>query len=294
MRILLSLFWLLLCLSPVSAETFRAPAPDRNLNHSDYEIKLLRIALEHAGDHELVLVEDYRGLPSNQGRKLRQFVDGNSPYDVIFSGYSPARENELRMIYIPLTRGLLGHRLLFIRRATDTQLKAIHSLAGLTKAITLGMPISHPERSIYEAANFTVVAAPGGEALWDLLARGRYDALLFGADESALILEKYGGIRDGASLVISNHIRVSYAYDSFFYVAKGDDRRAAIIEEGLKKAYASGAFMTHFQNFPPIREGLALIEAGTRQEIHMDNPFISDRFRAIPAKYWHQFGSETE
>lgn len=277
----------ILLAAPVArAEVFRMEAPPTDVANLDYEVQLLRIALEHAGDHELLLIEAERAGPSNQGRFIRQFSDGNSPFNVIFSGYSLEREHLLEMIPIPLTRGLLGHRLLFIEQATDSTLASIHSLADLTDRITLGMAISHPERPIYEAAGFHVTTAPS-DRQWDLLALGRFQALLFGADESAPLLMNSGGIREGGEITISNEVRLSYPYDSFFYVAKGDKARAAIIEQGLKAAYASGAYMAHFERYPAIRDGLALLAKTDRRVFWIDNPYVSDRFRAIPDEYWH-------
>lgn len=274
------------------AESFRVPAVSAQVEYDDYEIRLLQIALDHApGQHDLILMPRPANDTANQGRRLHQFADGNTPYNVIFSGYSLERESLLNMVYVPLTRGLLGHRMLFIRRETDARFAGVFTLQQAVDTIALGMPISHPERPIYEHAGFRVVTALPG-AIWDLLARGRYDALLYGMDESALVLEKYGGIRGASSIVISNQVRISYSYDSFFYVRKGEEHLAAIITEGLEIAYASGAFMKHFESFAPIREGLAMAATAKRRALVIDNPFVSEKFRAIPERFWHRFADD--
>ncbi|SDE69107.1 hypothetical protein [Kordiimonas lacus] len=275
-------------IDPLQAETFRieAPPPD---GHFDYEVKLLQIALAHAsGDHSLVLVEPDDERPANQGRMLRQFADGKSPYNILFSGYSPEREDMLEMVYIPLTRGLLGHRLLFIEEKTDSLLASIDTLAQFKSLVTLGMAISHPERPIYEYNGLQVTSAPS-DSQWQLLARGRFHALLFGVDEAFPLLALKGGQHGNATITVSGQVRISYLYDSFFFVAKGDSKRAAIVTEGLLAAYDSGAFMAHFSNYPAIKQGLEIVAAHDRRVFWINNPYTSSRMRAIPGRFWHRF-----
>ncbi len=287
-RLCAFLSWLLAGIPTLHAETFRIEAPPADHNF-DYEVQLLRIALEHAsGDHELILVEPDDSRPTNQGRMLRQFADGNSPYNILFSGYSPEREDQLEMIYIPLTRGLLGHRLLFIEEKTDALLATINTLEAFRHHVTLGMAISHPERPIYEYNGLQVTSAPS-DLQWQLLARGRFHALLFGVDEAYPLMAMQGGSHGDATITLSNEIRISYLYDSFFYVAKGDTKRAAIVTEGLMKAYDSGAFMAHFANYPAIKAGLEIVASHDRRVFWINNPFTSSRMRAIPGRYWHRF-----
>ena len=275
---------------PSFAAHFRVIEPP-DYPGSDYEVVLLEIALALAdGNHTLERVPNPSGVDYNQSRAFRQFADGNAVYNVTYSGYDLTRESELRMIYIPLTRGLLGRRVLFIREKSRAIVASAQTLTQLTRLVSIGVPIGHPERAIFEDAGFKVMSVPG-KARWTLLARGRFTALLFGVDEMTPLMAAFGGKRDGATIEVSPDVMISFPYDSFFFVGPADTELADIIEQGLKRAYDSGAFMQHFCAHPSIRGGLEDAAHHPRRDFAIANSYISEKVKAIPARYWHSFDS---
>lgn len=251
-----------------------------------YEVGLLEIALEHLdGDHSLSL------LPSgvNQSRALSMIVDGKAPYNIYFSGYSPSREATLRMVPIPLTRGLLGYRLLLTKRELLPEITLLKTVAQLKERVTLGVNIGWPDMDILRHAGFQVVSG----SVIRLMQGDRVQAIPIGLHERNIFLSRFNtGESDVEPYMISHNQLIAYRFDSFFYVAKEDRKRAVLIKRGLENAYASGAFMKHFETFPAIRDGLTFYARHKPETFHVTSPYDKSTLSTIPARYWHQFDED--
>lgn len=253
--------------------------------NADYEVKLLQIALNHApGEHRLFYVD----VNQTQGRMFRELSDGTSPMNIIFSGYSKEREAITQMIYVPLTRGLLGNRMFLTHQDSARQFRGITTLEQLTKTISVGVGVTRPSEIILPAAGFNIVRVPGAQLI-PMLIRQRFTGLLYGLDEIDLLLNEVKAMPGGESIIIEKSALVSFPFDSFFFVGPEDQTRANIVTTGLHKAYVSGAFMSHFEAFPPIQDGLRLFKESNPTIYKIENPDLSDAVRDIPQSYWHDF-----
>ena len=96
---------------------------------------------------------------------------------------------------------------------------------------------------ILDAAGLKVVTAPY-DALPDMVERDRFDCFLRGAHEAPNEVAKH------PALAVENDLLVVYPFTSFFFVNKTDAALAEALETGLKKAYADGRFMQHFNGHP--------------------------------------------
>lgn len=282
-RLVQALFLVCLASLPVLSVEFRMIAPP-DIEHGDYEARLLRLALDHLdGEHVLIFVP----AMGSQERELRTLAAGLAQYNVHYSGYSTQREAILKLVPIPLTRGLLGHRVFVIRPDFPAGINTVRSLEAFARQVPLATGASWPDRYILQTAGFSVLA---GGSVWELLDRGRVAAVPMGVDEvlpHLAALDK-AGTYSTAFAVHPRHM-VAYRYDSFFYVAPDDLERAALIEEGLQRAYKSGAFMELFESFPPIAGGLRFIQENKPIIFNLDNAGLSETIRAIPDDYWHKF-----
>lgn len=267
----------------VIAIEFRMVAPPA-IKHGDYEAKLLQLALNHLdGSHELTFVTS----SLSQERQLRALASGSSKYNVHYSGYSRQRESLLKLVPVPLTRGLLGHRLLIMHPEQSRRIRAVKSLTELTERISLATGANWPDKTILRGAGFTVLA---GRKFWNLLARSRIDAVPVGVDEIAPHMDTFAQNSSyGADFIVHPRHMLSYQYDSFFYVAPDDTIRAALIEDGLRRAYESGAYMKLFRTFPPIADGLQFVEENKPIVLKVENTELSEAIRAIPTEFWHRF-----
>ncbi len=283
--------YLILCFasSSVSAVDFYIQKPYDQPN-ADYEVKLLRIALDHMpGTHTINFVP----ISYSQGRAFRELAGGTAPINILYSGYSKEREATTRMIYVPLTRGLLGNRMFIIHKKADTLFKNITRLEQLTNRITIGVGTTRPEEIILPSAGFSIVRGPGNQLI-PMFLRGRFTGLLYGLDEIDLVYRAIASRKPSNNTLINKDILLSYKFDSFFFVQPDDETRANLVEEGLERAYASGAFMKHFKGFPPIQVGLSLVETHKPKVFKVINPDLSEAVENIPAKYWHEFNIAEE
>ena len=61
---------------------------------------------------------------------------------------------------------------------------------------------------------------------------------------------------------------------------------AEALETGLKKAYADGSFMAHFNSHPAIKAIFDDASIAQRRRFDIPNPFLTEETKSIPAEYW--------
>lgn len=276
----------LVCLAAVAAVPARAAETlHLALLHGDprvfaYEIDVFRLALAKSGyDAKLEVIP----LKTTQARVLADLEHGRGEAEVFFTGFSRDREEKFLQIDIPLTRGLLGHRVFAIRTADQPRFDAIHTLDQL-RGMRIGSGFDWPDTDIFRANGFTVVTADY-YPLWRMLRSDRFDAFNRGLHEAYIEMTEQGD-RDGVPLMVAPGLMVSYRFDYFIYVRKQQRRWYEILRHGLEVAYDDGSFVTHFNSHPAIRPVLDLQERGQWRVFPIDNPLLSPRIRAIPERYW--------
>lgn len=97
---------------------------------------------------------------------------------------SPAREQGVIVIRIPLLKGLLGQRLLAIRADSASRYGQVRTLDDLRRDFTLGQCHDWPDTGIQKAAGLnTVTAPPSYDTLYPMLQARRFDAIPLGINE---------------------------------------------------------------------------------------------------------------
>lgn len=276
------LFVILTFVAPkANAEDFKLAILHGDPEVFSYEISVVDMALAHAdGDHRLQLIY----LPNtNQVRILKMLAQGNL-INIFFTGYDRERENRFLQVNIPLTRGLLGHRVFIKKKSTDVS-DQVTSIEDIQK-LRVGSGIGWPDTDIFKAAGFKVVASTY-ENLWPMLDKERYELFNRGLQEAFVEVEQQA--LKGYEFEVDPNLMVSYPYDYFLYVNKKSTHLHAILEQGLKRAYETGAFMENFNNHPAIQQAIKEGRPTERTHFRIANPHLSERARAIPAHYWHQF-----
>ena len=262
-----------------SADVFKLGILHGNLDIFNYEISVVRLALDHAGrEHELVVIP----LPDVTQERILKFLEFGDVINVFFSGYSKDRESTFLQVDIPLTRGLLGHRV-FIRKANAPSLSNVQTIDQL-KSYKIGSGIGWPDTDIFEAAGFNVVKATYGN-LWPMLDKQRYDLFNRGINEAATEIRQQK--RKGYKFEVDENVLVSYPYDYFLYLNKNSTRLHQILTKGLQKAFDNGSFQKNFLSHPNIKKALSQFPLKDMAVFKLNNPFISDRIRQIPNSYWY-------
>ncbi|WP_165857151.1 ABC transporter substrate-binding protein [Marinobacter sp. JSM 1782161] len=271
----------LLCLlfaTQASAATFRVGLLHGDARIFDYELSVIRLALAHApGQHELEVVP-MPGVPQNRIFAILNQTPG--PINLFFSGYSPEREQRLRQVDIPMTRGLLGVRLFAVDNARLDELSGIHSLDDL-RQWRIGSGTGWPENTIMRQ-NGLDLKTSSYDNLWEMLNYERFDLFHRGIQEIFTELARPGR----ENLAVLPGVALAFRYDYFLYVARDRTDLHDILLQGLQTAYRNGAFMDHFLSHPQIRTALDQSRLQNRRLIRLALPESSALGR-IPARYWY-------
>ncbi|WP_328186334.1 hypothetical protein [Marinobacter sp. OP 3.4] len=274
----------LLCLTFIDlhqhahAATFRVGLLHGDTEIFDYELSVIRLALDNApGQHTLEVVP-MAGTPQN--RIFAILNETSAPIDLFFSGYSPERERQLLQVDIPLTRGLLGFRLFAVKSSRLEELGDIATLEDLYQW-RIGSGTGWPENRIMRR-NGLQLDTSSYDNLWRMLDYERFDLFHRGIQEIFTELNKPG--RD--NIAVLPGIALAMHYDYFLYVSRDRQDLHDILLEGLQTAYQNGAFMENFRSHPQIQTALEQSRLHERKLIWLDMPETSSLGR-IPSEYWH-------
>lgn len=270
----------LLAGSPALAQTFRLGLLHGDEEIFDYEISVLRLALEHApGDHRLEIVP----LPDATQERIFAMLDAPSaPVNLFFSGFSPSRESRLLQVNVPLTRGLLGYRLFAVKSSRLPELVQIHSLADL-KDYRIGSGIGWPDNDVLSANGLSLVTSRY-ENLWRMLEVERFDLFHRGIQEIFTELGRPGR----EDLAVLPNVALFFPFDYFFYVSRQRPDLHNLLFSGLVAAYDSGAFMANFERHPAIRNALDRGELASRTLLRLELPENYRSLNRIPTRFWHE------
>jgi hypothetical protein len=214
-------------------------------------------------------------------RALDELAEGRT-INLHWSSMSRVDEAKLRAIRIPIHRGLIGFRVLVIRKDRQPEFDHIDTLEQL-RALTGGQGLGWVDTDILRSAGLHIETAPY-DALFRMVEAGHIDYYPRGVIEAYCELQARH--RANPDLVIENHLLLAYRSDFIFYTSKRDNRLADAIEEGLRKAYADGSYIQLFRTHPYIRSALDRADLAHRKVIWIDNPYLSKQDRDIPSDYW--------
>lgn len=231
----------------------------------DYPAELLDLVLKQSG-------KDYRLQPSDhsdpQLRALKH-VQSGIELDVTWSATSIEREKHLRVIRIPIDKGLLGWRIPLIRQSDLARFNAISTRQEL-QAMTAGQGHDWPDVSIMRHNDFSVMAASSYSGLFKMLAMGRIDYFPRAINEVWLESERH----PDKALMVDPNLLLVYHEPLYFFVNAEADELAKDIEQGLEKLIASGEFEVLFNHH--YGDYLKRSNLAGRKVFLLENPFLPE------------------
>ncbi|WP_429154959.1 hypothetical protein [Aeromonas media] len=277
--------WLIklcLCLPLLAqAQTLTVKVPSRPINDldSEYQLKLLELALNRAGQpYKLERVD----LNLNQFT-LQQELRKGKTINLFWMGTSSALESSLIPIPIPLFRGLEGLRLSFIHSDAQEKFNQVNTLADL-KQLKAAQGVGWADNKILEQAGIATYAGRYSN-LFRLINDGdKLDFFPRGLVE--IFAERRELAAQYPNLAIEQHLLIRYPFAEFFFVSPESPKLAKALRTGLERAYADGSFMRFFHENPRIREALTSANLAQRVTISLPNPDMTPLLRSIPAQYW--------
>jgi len=250
-------------------------APD-----APYKTELLRLILEKTeaedGPYRIEYVEE-----TVQGRVIEMINTGDM--SLIITMTSQEREDRLRPIRIPVFKGLYGYRALIINRADQARFEAIQSVEEL-KALWAGQGHDWPDLEILQANGFNVVGGSDYHALFDMLAKRRFDYFPRGLHEPWLEVAEHPDL----DLIVDRHLIIHYPAPGYIFVAKDNAALAERLERGFRAAIADGSFDAFFRTHPDMTETLALGQLDTRLIFEVPNPLLSPETPLDQPELWYR------
>lgn len=200
-------------------------------------------------------------------RIMQQVLEG---HDInVFWG--PALEqysrSELFKINIPLVRGLLGCRIMLIRKGEQDKFSNLASPMD----ILYGLGNGWADTKIFEQNHLRFLTAIDNEALYYTLSAGRYDAVPFGAD---FVYKHLMASRNHVNnLELEEENILYYPMPVIFYVNRNFPALAYALENGLKNLQKNGKMLEIFNKHN--RDVYSFLNLKNRKVFTLHNPMLA-------------------
>ncbi|MRW86852.1 transporter substrate-binding domain-containing protein [Pseudoduganella sp. FT26W] len=242
-----------------------------------YPVRLLRMALARSGD-------DYALEPTTvmmrQNRALAE-LRGGRVIDVLWTMTSQTRERELLPVRIPLDMGLIGWRLLLIRRRDAARFAAVRKAADL-QALDALQGHDWPDTDILRANHYRVQTASDYAGMFKMLESGRVDyfprAVFEVWHEAAAFAEQ--------GLMVAPGLALHYPSAFYFFVNRSNPTLAAAIQQGLEGMLADGSYVHVFQEY--FGDMIARSTLPARRVFELRNPLLSAATPLGSKELWYR------
>jgi len=213
--------------------------PDPQLT---YMRRIVELALARAGSRREIRPTD---LDMAQGRTLVELAAGHSPVDLMWTVTDSQREaSRLLPVRIPIDRGMMGWRLLLVRRKELNQWRDVRSLDELRKRLA-GQGHDWPDTTILRANGLQVGTSSVYDALFRMLAAGRVDYF----PRSILEIDAEMADNRYPDLAIAPNLMLHYPAAAYLFVSPNRPELATELKAGLEAAVADGSFQRLHREF---------------------------------------------
>lgn len=231
---------------------------------TDYMNGLLKLALAYS---DKTYVFSTTSEVYSRPRVMESVKSG--AISVMWGGTSEEMERDFIPIRIDAYRGLMNHRLFFIRQGDQGRFDNVKTLEDL-KQIRFGQGRSWQDASILEHAGLNVIKATKKPSLYYMLDGERFDAFPRGANEVWTELSAFPDLK----LTVEKKLVLIYPLPTYFFVTHKDPELAKDIEYGLESAIKDGAFNKYFYGSSEVQEALQKADLGNRRAIRINNPYL--------------------
>jgi hypothetical protein len=186
-------------------------------------------------------------------------------------------------VRIPIDRGMLGYRVLLVRRELLPRFSAVQTLGDLAP-FRFGSKNGWADTTVLRNAGLTVVTGDSFDGLFHMLASRRFDAFGRGAGEALREMRERANLLQ--DIVIEPHLLIEYPMPVYFWFTKdaAGKMRAARVRAGLERMIEDGSLRRLFDaEFGGV---IAALDFPHRQVIRLDNPFLSREDPLLDDRYW--------
>jgi hypothetical protein len=231
---------------------------------TDYMSGLLKLALSYSSKkYQFTTTDEVYSRP----RVMESLKTGS--ISVMWGGTSEQMEEDFIPIRIDAYRGLMNHRLMFIRQGDQARFDKVKNLDDL-RSISMGQGRSWGDAQILEAAGLKVVKATKKNGLYYMLDGGRFDAFPRGANEVWTELDAFPELK----LTVEKSLVIIYPLPTYFFVSPKMPELAKDLEAGLEAAIKDGTFDRYFFASAEVQDTLKKADFQHRRAIRLSNPFL--------------------
>ena len=214
------------------------PGTDPGDLRVNYYLKLLDLALKKSGGpYQLKAVGQAMVSP-----RIVQQMENGGAIDVTWAPTDPNLERRLLPVFIPVDKGVLGWRLLLIKKSDHARFAQIHTQRQL-QTLSAGLQRDWVDATILRANGLRVVPAGLYRPMFKMLASDRFQYFPRG------VIEVWNEEKQNAhlDLEVEPHLALHYPVQTYFFVSKRNPALAQRIERGLRIAIKDGSFDALFE-----------------------------------------------
>lgn len=276
---------ILVCISPL----VMAGEPKHYVVHAqavtgqpgvNYYTDLLELILNASRQPNEIIDFEYSDHQYSQARWMAE-IQQSSLNQVMWTVTDREREALLRPIRVPISKGLLGVRLLVIRKEDAQTFAAITSPEQL-KVLVAGQGINWPDTKILTQNGFAVTQAKDKDILYRMLVAKRFDYFPRGAVE----LEHDLQFINSHNLMIDPHWVLVYPNPMYFFVNKNNEELARRLERGWELILHNGQYEKFLKLQPRIQSALAELKKHRRNVVHLRNRDLPVETPLQISSYW--------
>jgi hypothetical protein len=244
----------------------------------DYARGLLRLVFSKIPEKKYVVDEAIPNEGSEE-RIVSLLVDRK--LDVVWYATTNDLEERMLPIRICIYRGLLGQRVLVIKKGNQYKFDGIQTLDDLKK-VSLGQGRFWADTSVLTANGLNVTKVLKYEGLFHMVDGDRFDAFPRGVHEPWAEIKT----RPQLALDVEKNLLLSYVNPFYFFVNKQNTQLAADIERGMRIALEDGSFDEYFLNDPTVKDVIANANLKDRLIIKLNNPSLPPKTPVNDASLW--------
>lgn len=240
----------------------------------DYPFQLLQLALIKAGSGEQVVMTPHY---MQQNRSIIEVANATGKVHVTATMTSPEREQQLLPIRIPISKGLIGWRLLLVRQADSQRYRNVRTMAGFAP-FKVAQGHDWPDVAILRANGVEVTPVSSYSSLFGMLKAGRIDYLPRSVQEIWAEAARHPG------LVVEPYLVLRYPATDYFFVNRANTRLAEQIRQGLEAAIADGSMdQLFYRHYGALLRDAALDK---RRLIELANPLLPPETPLARKELW--------
>ncbi len=215
-------------------------------------------------------------------RVIAELASDDRSINVLWNPGSAKLEQDFLTIKIPLRKGLLGYRVMLIRKDKQAMFENVRTLQDL-KTIRFGQGTGWIDNTIFQHQDLPLVEAPYPQ-LFAMLDADRFDAFPRGVgeilDELEMQKEKF------PNLTIEKNLLLYYPFPYYFFFNKKDAALKHRVETGLKIMLKDGSFDAIFLKYH--QQAIQKLDLRNRRMITLTNPDLAPDTPLNDIRLWYK------